>query len=594
MPNNLSVEKLDFDGIKENLKQYIINSGKFTDIDVESSGISTIINLLSYNTHYIGYYVNMLMNEAFIDSAFLKNSLLSKAKLTGYIPKSKRSARATIKITALLSDLENYKLNNKLVSISQNTIFNTYNDNGDEKSFTNLDFQEFNFIERDGNNFKYESSNIVLYEGKLITSEFLVTNENLNRFVIRDTNIDIDTLKVYVKETPVAAKIEYSKVDNLFEVTSDSLVYYLTTSENGLYEVIFGNNIFGKGLLLNNVVILKFISTSGSSGNGSRLFTISTISPEPTHFSNFININIISIDKASGGLESENIDELKYNIPKYNSRQNRLITLSDYKSFLLSEFRDIESISIYGGEDSYPIEFGKINISIKPKNSPFLSYYAKEEILQKIKNISLIGSEIHFKDPSYLNIDLSITVKLITDNIKNKADTKSKIINIVNDYNKNTLNRFEVSYSDIDLASKIKLETQSVQTIFTSKTIYKSIDIIHENTNEIIIDFGSLNKIKPNTFYSDKLYYNNKYAYLKDIDGLIYLLDLNNNKLINKNIGSIDYNKSIIKLKPELSFRSDTKFISYDSYKFFIIPEAYDIFSYNDTLINISSLNVII
>lgn len=593
MSNNLPVQNLDFDGIKENLKQYIRNSGKFTDIDVESSGISTIINLLAYNTHYIGYYVNMLMNEAFIDSAFLRNSLLSKAKLTGYTPKSKRSSRASISITSYLSDLENLMLEGNKVTIDANTSFDTFNDEGIEKHFINLDPVEFDFIERNQSTYKYVSPNITLYEGKLITNEFVVTDPGLNRFIIRDTNVDIDTLRVYVKNTPVAAELEYSKVTNLFEVKSDSLVYYITTSENGTYEVIFGNDIFGKGLLIDNVVILKFVSTSGKDGNGSKRFSVSTISPNTTHFSNFLTYSINVIDKASGGLDEESIDELKYNIPKHNSRQNRLLTPNDFKSFLLSEYRDIDSVSVFGGEENYPVEFGKIFITIKPKNASKLSYFAKEEILSKIKDLKIIGSDIIFKDPQYLNIDLTVYANLITDNIKNRSENKTRIINIINDYNKNILNKFESSYSDIELATRVKKETQSILTLYTSKIISKSLDIIHENTNEILIDFGSLNKIKSDSFKSSIIYYNGNPSIIQDVSGFLFLLDLDGNKILDYSIGSIDYNKSIVKLKPELSFRSDLQFNSYDTYTFYITPVSYDIFSYNDTIINISSLNVV-
>lgn len=588
---NLPVSDLDFDSIKSNFKTYLKSTGKYNDIDFESSGIGTIINLLSYNTHYIGYYTKMLMNEAFVDSAVLRSSLLSKAKLTGYVPKSMKSATATIRVSLSLTSFERESLNGLSPIVSAGTKFTSQNELGNVIQFVTLKDTPFVFLGQSGINYSYECPYLIINEGALLTENFIVSKLS-DRFIIRNNNIDIDTLRVYIKETPESIAKEYTQVNELFELDSTSEVYFLSTDESGYYEVIFGNNTFGKALSYNNEVILDFLSTSGLSGNNCNVFNKGT--PDynsPNDYSQFQSSFLISVEKSGGGLDFETEEDLRFNIPKANTRQHRLVTTSDFRSYLINEFRDIDSISVYGGENTYPKEYNKLFIAIKPKNSQRLSYFAKEEIRNKISNLKTVGLNIQFVDPKYININLEVFTKLITDNTKNPSETKNRIINIINDYNKLSLNRFDAFYSDIDLLLKIKTVLQSVFTIYTKKTIYKNFDIIHGNTNEQIIDFGKDNKITPNSLVSGKIYYNDQEAYIKDSSGKLYLYD-SEGTLISSSIGTIDFNTSRIKLLPELSFRSDIKYSNYDTYKFYITPVSQDVFSFNDTIINLSSINV--
>ena len=457
--NNLPVEALDFDGIKANLKKYLQSTGKFNDVNFEASGISTIINLLSYNSHYIGNYIKMLMNESFLDTAVLRETLLSKAKMTGYIPKNKRSAKATIKIISYLTPIEYSNLQGNKLIVSKYSTFTGRNALGDLKQFLNLDSYEFTLTGQSGDQYIFESPSVFLTEGRLIEDSYKVTDTDLNRFIIKDSNIDIDTLRVFVQDSPSAILKEFKLASDLFSLDSTSEVFFLTTSELGYYELIFGNNVFGKKLALNNVINVRYISSSGENGNGVSSFSREGVSTNFNDYSLTLSSLITTIDSSSSGLEQESIEDLKYNIPKHNIRQYRLVTPIDIKTFLMNEYRDIDSISVYGGENAYPKEFGKVFVTIKPKYSPVLSTFAKDEIKNKISPYNISGLEVKFKDPTYLNIELQVYTKLISDNIKNPLETKTLIISIINSYNTNTLNRFNVSYSDIDLLSQIKKST---------------------------------------------------------------------------------------------------------------------------------------
>lgn len=589
--NNLPIESLDFDGIKTNLKNYIRSTGKFNDIDIESSGISTIINLLAYNTHYIGYYTKMLLNESFIDSAILRSTLLSKAKLTGYTPKSKRAAKATVKITAFLSQQEKDSLLNSKVIIPQ---FNTFiaNTESGEKQFFNQEIGEFVLISQNGALFKYESQNITLYEGNIIEEKFVVSNNNTTRYVIYNTNIDTDFLKVYVKNNiNSSVQKEYTRTDTLYSINNESEIYFLTTNESGYYELIFGNDVFGKKLELNNQVIIKYLSTSAAAGNSASQFKTAGASLTANTYSNFNSHIITTIEKSSGGMAEESIQELKRNIPRYNARQFRLVTTEDYKSFIMNEYRDISSINVFSGENAIPKEFNKIFITIKPINTRLLSEFAKKEILEKVNRLKHIGTIVVFKDPKFIDIDLIVNIKLKSDNIKNHNILKQEFLNIIQDYNKNYLNKFSNSYSDIEILSRIKKDSQSIEAIYTDKIINIDIQILHDDINEIVIPLG-LNKIKPDTISSSDILFNGKRYKITEDTGKLYLIE--SGEIYSQEVGEIDYKNNLIKIRPLITFRSDIVYTNYSSYKIKFDTLATDVFSFNDYLVNIQSAEIVI
>ena len=280
--NELTINSLDYPEIRDNLVSFLqsqldsAGNPIYQDFDFQASGISTLINLLSYNTHYIGYYIKMLLNESFIDSAVKRESLLSKAKLSGYIPRGKTSARADIKLSINIdvSNSEQYEPSSKSILIPRGTSFSGVNNDQDRRVFYTVDDL---FIKNIDNSLypiiNYTSDTFTIYEGKLQEWKFKIDTSLLNqRYIIQDKSIDIDTIRMIIIPDGLITGDEYFLASNVFDVTSTSKVFYLTTQEDGFYEIIFGNNIFGKSPSNKSIVYLYYISSNGESGNGCKKF----------------------------------------------------------------------------------------------------------------------------------------------------------------------------------------------------------------------------------------------------------------------------------------------------------------------------------
>jgi hypothetical protein len=412
--HELPINSLDYDDITENFISFLENqideSGYpvYQDYNFQSSGIRTLINLLSYNTHYIGYYVKMLLNESFIDSSVKRESLLSKAKLMGYVPRGKTSSRATIRlqITIDTNEPDEFEPSSQSILISRGTSFNATNSQFDQRIFYNIDDVFMKDVVTTSPGVRvYTSDYFTIYEGRLQEWKFKTDSTLLNqRYIIKDKNIDIDTIRVLVSSPNSTSTVPYYLARNVLDINKTSEVFYLTTQEEGFYEIIFGNNIFGKAPSNNSTVYVYYISTNGESGNGCKSFRFNALTqgiPTENNIGNWEAMRILTDPKtiSSGGCEEETVDSLRFTIPHHHRRQNRLVTDNDYKQIILSEFRNIDSISVWGGENNYRKEYGKIFISVKPKYSDNLTMTAKRDIENRLlSKYCVVGMEPVFMD----------------------------------------------------------------------------------------------------------------------------------------------------------------------------------------------------
>ena len=427
----LNVTDLDFDDIKGNLKTFMRNQSEFTDYDFEGSGMSALLDVLAYNTHYLAMNMNMVANESFLDTASVRSSVVSHAKTLGYIPNSPRAPIANVNVT----------LNNigalTTATIPVGTIFTTVIDN--------INYQFVTVAEHTAQtvNGVLTFSNIPIYEGTYVTNRYTVDTDNVDqKFYINDANGDTTTLLVDVfdNSSSTTSTTFTQALDNT-QVKSDSNVYYLQESVDGKFEVYFGDGITGKALSDGNIVRLRYVVTNKTKANGASSFsttaTISTIT----------DITTATVSNASGGAERESIQSIKFNAPLDYAAQGRAVTVNDFKSIVPKVYANAKSVQVYGGEDNDVPVYGRVYISIVPTTGS-ITASAKNQIVNDLKNTYTIASVTPvIVDPEYTKLRLGINFTYNSKNtIKAKETLISNVLTTVTNFNANNLSKFDGAF----------------------------------------------------------------------------------------------------------------------------------------------------
>lgn len=595
----IHINGLDFEEIKKNFIEFLKKDQAYKDYNFEASGINSLLNIFAYNAHYIGFYVKMLLNESFIDSAMKRETLLSKAKLNGYIPKNVRSSRAKIKLSCAVEI--NQDPESKSVIIPRGSHFTGTNTNKDGRSFYVIDDVIcYDREEYEGNGkqyVKYTSPEFLVYEGSLKKWRFIVDSRDaFQRFVIKDKSIDIDTLRINVYDDEFSTnKKEFILARDLFKITPSSNVFYVSTNEDGFYEIFFGNNQFGKKLDHGNLVEAVYISSSGESGNGCKSMVYvkppqSDITRYTTAFFDIFDVKVI--EPSHGGLGEETIEELRFNIPHHFRRQNRIVTESDFKSILLSEFRNIDSINVWGGEKNHIRKYGSVFICIKPKYGLKLTGSARREIEKILEKYSVIGMKPIIVDPDYLFLDVKIVVKFDPSKTSKSVGEIEKYVHLkAVEYGQNKLDRFDSGLSEVDFLDYIRKGEPSIIRIYSIKTMTKEMMLKYRDSTEHVIFFG--NKIIPNSLKSSKFKYGKHNCEIRDEKGSLFILDENGKKVLEKPLGTIDYEKGIIKIIIDLDIVSE---YDYDGIlgkiKFTAKPELDDIETFENNILLFNTIEV--
>lgn len=602
----LTINSLDYPEIRDNLISFLQgqrdNQGNqiYQDYNFQASGISALINLLSYNTHYLGYYVKMLLNESFIDSAVRRESLFSKAKLTGYVPKGRTSSRIDIKLQIQLS-VGQQPLSRSIL-IPKGTSFSGANTNADQRTFYTIDdaFVK-NITDVSPGVVAYTSDTITVYEGKFQEWRFSVDSNLMNqRYIIRDESIDTTTLRVVVYPEGSVDGEDYLLATNALNTDPLSPIFYLSTNEEGLFEIVFGNNVFGKLPSHKSLVVVNYMSSNGESGNGCKSFVFNAPSqdiPTENNIGNWEDFQIVldSGSISSGGTEIEDVDSLRNSIPYHYKRQQRIVTASDYRTVLLGEFRNIDSINVWGGEDNYIKDYGKVYLSVKPKFSNKLTATAKNSIKEEIlKKYCVIGMEPVFVDPEFVDVSVTIYAKVdLKRSNKSAGQFEKQIIDNVLNYNTEVLNVFENQLSDVQMLDKI-MQDRLIKSCYSKKTLSKNYILLYASGIENLVLIGNpLN----NGVTSSTFNYGNVICYFKDdIAGNIYIHRKSNNaKYLIKKFGYVDYKRGIIHFTfPEFAFMTEDNYGASGIIKFYAIPTNPDIETYLNNIVRITSIRVII
>jgi hypothetical protein len=584
MATNRKIEttELDFDGIKQNLKNYLQGQSQFTDYDFEGSAMSTLIDLLAYNTHYNALYTNLAINEAFLDSASKRSSVVSKAKELGYVPTSSRAATATVDITFI-----NDQLNAPaVIAVPAFTPFST-SVNGDTYLFYNT---QAHLAYRNGN--QYVLTNVVIKEGTPLSFRFLI-NEG-TKVIIPNENVDTNTVRVIVQDNAQSSTTRvYNQASSLLDLSADSRVYFLKELENGQYEVEFGNGVIGKNLDVGNVVTVEYMVCSQDAANGARLFQYGgNVNPNTEVF-------VTTVDPAFGGSFPETIESIKWNAPRNYNSQNRCVTLDDFKNIIFSQYPNAQSINVWGGENNNPPSYGDVYISIKPVDQLTLSDGEKAFILNEIlAKRKLVTVHPKLVDPTYLNLELNVTYYYNPSNTTRTANDISQLIrDSILDYNSSNLNRFGEVFKYSSMSRIIDSAEDSIVSNITTVKIHRDVPIIYNEAAEYSIDLGNpiynprIN-VAGESIISSAINVINvpQLCYIDDVPsgdsqfGTLRLFFIEaGKKRVLKNIGTVDYTKGIITISGLIITGAASS-----TFKLIVKPQSNDVPSARNQIVNIS------
>lgn len=527
----LKISSLEFEDIKANIKEYFKKDERYLDYNFEGSNISTLLNILAYNSHYTGFYIKLVLNEAFADTAQTKEALISHAKKQGYIVKGKTASYASVSVEVLDADPEL-----KFITLKSGTTFNSTSTSENKTVFHTLtDYTIKN------NNGKFKIDNVIIHQGQIIRNIFRVETTR-QRFRLADAGCDVNTIKVFIKNSETSTVREmYNRVDDIIDIETNSKVWYVAMASTGVYDIYFGEDKFGKQPELGQFVEIEFMSCLGSASNNINKFTIA---PEQTsnvnaigHYKEFV---VKTIEISHGGTDEETPEELRYAIPNHSKRQKRVVNENDYKSVLLNEYRDVESINVWGGEKNTTRAYAKMFVAIKPHNSDNISETAKTIIRNNlVRRYGIVGSNIVFVKPEYINLDLTINVKKSRLSNIEKDQVESELTIKAEKYNKEILTKFDSVYSDTNFITYLREDIDYISTMFTRKVINKKVEFDKgKNTRYQIIIGNTISNLTSLDFN-----YGINTVYLKNEDNLIYVYNAEDDtKLTPFSIGEVNLN----------------------------------------------------
>jgi len=563
----VNFSNLDFDQVKTSLKEYLRSNSNFTDYDFEGSNLSSIIDVLAYNTYITSYNANMVANEVFIDSATLRENVVALARNIGYVPRSRKAARATVSFSV---DTSGITPTPAALTLKKGIVATTGSRFGSQ-SFV---FSILDDITVPVFNNTAIFNDIIIHEGVLLESNFTYSSINPNqKYILPNAGIDTELIRVSVKLTQTATvATNYSLQDSLFDINGESKVYYLQEIEDERYELIFGDNIFGKALEEGNYVTANYIVTNGDPANGVSQFNFGgriTYTRNGVEFNVTSGISLLSPGLiASGGENIETIESVKKYSTRIYATQNRALTSNDYETLIPSRiYPETESISVFGGEELVPPQYGKVFISIKPRFGDYLPNLIKENIRLKLKKFSVAGIVPEILDLKYLFIESDAKIYYNTNAVSSSEFVSTVVQNNIKKYSESTeLNKYGARFKYSKFLKIIDDSHESITSNITTIQMRRDLRISLNALVEYQIGFG-------NAFYIKSMIgYNIKTSAFR-VDGIntdVYLSDLPNTNretgelflftvpsinstsatLLRRNVGTINYKQGILTLNP--------------------------------------------
>ena len=587
--HKLVVSDYDFDAIKTNLKSFLQGQTQFQDYDFEGSSLNILLDILSYNTHYLAYLANMSTNELYLDSADIRNNIVSLAKMIGYTPSSPRTPMASIDVT----------LNNATgtsVTMNKGTVFTTSVDNTSYQYVTNSDVT----ITPVAGIYKF--NDLSIYEGTLVTFKYTVDSTDVDqRFTIPSAKADTSTLLIKVQNSSSDTTTEtYSLAGGYNNVTATSKVYFIQEGQDGKYEIYFGDGVNGSSLDDGNIVILEYIVTNIEDSNGASSFSLSGT------IGGFTDVTISTVSSAQGGALGETDESIRLNAPLQYAAQDRAVTTTDYETLVKSIYPNALSVSAWGGEDDETPRYGIVKIGIKAASGSTLTETTKQDIVNKLRPYNVASVSPQIVDPETTSVLLTSTVKYNTSTTTKSSDTlKSEIITSITNYNKNTLQKFDSIYRHSKLTGLIDSVDTSILSNITTVKIRKSFTPTLLSSNKYDIYFRN-SLFNPHTGHNTiaggilsstgfKIDGNDNEMFLDD-DGSgsvrLYYLSSGIRTYINNTQGTINYTSGQITINSlNVASISNIRGTTSTVIELTVTPDSNDIVPVRDQIVEIDVTN---
>ncbi len=490
----------DFEDIKVQIKDFLRSNSNFTDFDFEGSNFSVLIDTLAYNTYINAFNANLVVNESFLDSATVRENVVSLARNIGYVPRSKTAATATIKIgdvdlgTTTDATPKSIKLRSGLICIGN--VENTTYRFSIPDNITSTRIRDIN-----GTSFAQFDDEVTVYEGTYLTRQFKVNTTVDKRYIIESPNIDSSTLRVYVgADGDSGFGRKWSQVDNILNLNKTSEIYLTQEVQDEKYEILFGDGFFGKELENGQTVTATYIVTDGEKGNGPSNFSFQgTFSKDDgTLLTPNDNVDITTTSNASNGAEVEDLSSIKYLAPRLYSAQYRAVTPRDYEAIIQSIFPQTESVAVVGGEELDPPQFGKVQISIKPKNGTFVSDFDKAQIKSKLKNYSIAGINSEIVDLKILYVEIDSTVYYNPAQVASSVNLRSDVISALQLYSNNVeINKFGGRFKYSKINQLIDRVDNGITSNITKVIIRRDLKALLNQFAQYELCFGNRFNINP-------------------------------------------------------------------------------------------------
>ena len=599
---------LDFDQIKSSIREYLRANSNFTDYDFEGSNLSTLIDVLAYNTYITSYNANMISNEVFIDSATLRENVVSLARNIGYVPHSRSSSKANI---SFFVDVTGLSTNPLTLTLKSGVVCTT------STSFGN---QNFSFIIPQDITVPVVNGialfeNVNVYEGSFVVNSFSIDANNPNqKIILENANIDIDSISVFVRDTQSSTiRNTYKLSKNLFDITSESRVFFIQEIEDQRYELIFGDGIFGKKLENLNYIEVSYNVTNGENGNGVSSFNFNGRIVDNSNRVVTTAISLLTTNSPSqNGREIESVESIKKYAPRKYSAQNRAVTATDYETIIPTIYPEAESISVFGGEDLNPPQYGRVFISIKPINGPFVSNQVKDNIERSLRRYAVAGIVPEIIDLKYLYLETDTTAYYNSNSTSDPNYLKDIIFNNIRNYsNSKELNKYGARFKYSKYLKIIDDSNSAITSNITKIVMRRDLRSSLNSFADYEICYGNEFHIKNSNGYNIKssgflVSGINDTLYMSDVPdsnglkGTIFFFKLQSATqpvIVRRNVGTIDYIKGEIILYPvNITSTVKTSFAQ-PIIEISVVPKSNDVIGLQDLYlqldINNSSLNML-
>ena len=557
---------LDFEEIKVQIKDFLRSNSNFVDFDFEGSNFSVLIDTLAYNTYINAFNANLVANESFLDSATIRENVISLARNIGYVPRSKTAATATVRIADINVGPTNDNTT-KFLTLRSGLVCVGSAENTTYRFSIPDNITSTRVVDIGGTSFAQFDTPITIYEGTYLSRTYRVDTSVSQRFIIDSPNIDSSTIRAFVSgPADVTIGRKYSMVDNILNIDKNSEIFLAQEVQDEKYEILFGDGLFGRKLENNSVITVRYIVTDGETGNGASNFSFqgTFTKSDGTIFTPSDSVTVTTISNASNGAEVEDVSSIKYFAPRLYSAQYRAVTPRDYEAIIGTIFPQTESVAVVGGEELDPPQFGKVQISIKPKNGTFVSDFDKSQIKNKLKNYAIAGINSEIVDLKILYVEVDTTAYYNSSQIASASTLRTGIVNALNEYANNVeINKFGGRFKYSKVSTLIDRVDNGITSNITKVIVRRDLKALLNQFAQYELCFGNKFNINPAGYNVKSTGFTingfNDTAYITDIPnkntagnldgsnlGTLSVVTKNNKgeqRVIIKDAGVVDYKK---------------------------------------------------